>query len=105
MWPGSRVERDHLAGLWRDYQPEGRVWLAELKPGLTAHLSRAKQRDLWRQLAGLGYPPLQVIPVRYECSVGMAVPPATVLLGVPDLSRSSVEESVRELLAAAQTIF
>lgn len=47
---------------------------------------------------------LHVIPVEYESPVGFAIPPDTVVLGVPDMSHSSVEDSFRELLSAARTL-
>lgn len=104
VWPGSPAGRRHLAGLWREYEPIGRMWLARLRPGLVSHLSRSRQRDLWQQLSAMSQRDLHVIPVEYESPVGFAIPPDTVVLGVPDMSHSSVEDSFRELLSAARTL-
>lgn len=104
VWPGTPAEARYLAGLWREYEPTGRMWLARLRPGLVSHLSRSRQRDLSQQVSIVSHRGLHVIPVEYESPVGLAIPPATVVLGVPDMSPSSVEKSFRELLSAARTL-
>lgn len=104
LWSGSRAEQRHIADLWREYEPIGRMWLARLQPGLVSRLSRASHRDIWRRLSEVGQRDLQVVPVEYGSPVGLPIPPSTVVLGVKDFSRSSVEESFRELLAAARTL-
>lgn len=104
VWPGAPAEVRHLAGLWREYDPIGHMWLARLRPGLVSHLPRSKQRDLWQQLSAVSRRGLHVIPVEYESPVGLAIPPGTVVVGVPDMSHSSVEESFQELLSAARTL-
>jgi hypothetical protein len=104
LWPGTRTEVRHLAGLWQEYEPIGRMWRVRLRPGLVSHLPRSQQQSLSRRISAVSQRGLHVIPVEYESPVGLAIPPDTVVLGVADMSSSSVEESFGELLSAARTL-
>lgn len=106
LWRGSPACRSALDALWHDYLPIGRAWKTAVKPGLFTRLSRGEQRawfDALRQRSQ-GVEPLSIYPVQYPEVVAMSVPPRSIVVGVPTISRQSARLAAGALVGVADAL-